>query len=223
MAVNADKVTYIFLASRKNPIPSQDFEYTYFEGGASEITKKKGQEIVALDIATKFSNNWEGNVSSYPLSAGSDITDNISIRNNKYTLEGVVSDTPIEIHKNEYYGQGGTGADRIRAAIEMLDYMFQNRVIFTLFSEYQQIDNAVITGVNFDYIGQDAINLTVQMEQVRFAYAKSVKLNVSPATKKKVASNQNGGGATKVQEAQDTYKKNRDAEIAKNNSLNNGR
>lgn len=223
MAKNADKITYIFLASRKYPIPSGDFDYTYFEDATSEITKKAGQEIVALDVTTKFSNTWEGNVSSYPISSGADITDHISIRNNKYVLEGVVSDTPIEIHKNEYYGDGGTGADRIFAAIEMLEYMFKNRVLFTLFSEYQQIDNAVITGVSFEQTAQYAVNITIQMEQVRFAYAKTVNLNVKPATKKKVASNQNGGGSTKVEADRTAYKDNINAEIKKNNSVNNGR
>lgn len=219
MAAKQEKTTYLFLASRLYPYSKEGEKVaTTNEDGTREIQRKKGQQIVALDVTTRFSNEWQGNVTSYPVSTGSDITDHITIRNNKYTLEGIVSDIPFEVHKQEELGQLGTGAERTHAALQLLDEMFRSKVIFTLYSEYQQIDNCVITSINFDQTPEFAIRFTIQMEQIRLAYAKTVSLKVSAGTKKKVASNQNGGGTTKATADTDQYRKNRDASILKNNT-----
>ncbi len=218
MAKEKQKVTYLFLASRKYPFPEDDFDYTYSDNNDPEIKAKKNQEIVALDVTTSFSNSWEGNLTSYPVSAGSEISDHITIRNNKYVLEGIVSDTPIEVHKNESIGQLGTGYNRTYAALDMIKEMYTNKVIFTLFSEYQRIDNCVITGVSFDQSADFSIRFKITMEQVRLAYAKTVSLNVKASTKKKTDSNKNGGGTTKNQADTDQYRRNREEAIKRNNA-----
>lgn len=195
----ADKetTTYIFLASRKYPITSPNNGSEQKEDGTPLNETKKGREIIALDVTTSFTNSWEADLTKYPVSSGSEISDHLSIRNNKYTLKGIVSDTPIEPHTGEYLGQLGTGGARIIAAIEVLQKMFKERVPFTLFSEFQKIENVVITKVDFDQAPENAIAFSIQFEEVRFAYAKTVSLNVKASKKKSVASNTNGGSSAK--------------------------
>lgn len=187
-------VTYVFLASRLYPFGLSDAVKTDEKG---QLTKTDGKQIMALDVTTRFSNSWEGDLTKYPISSGSEITDHISIRNNKYTLEGVISDTPFEKHDSEFFGGYPTGSYRAMAAVETLEKMFKDKKTFTLFSEYQQIDNAIITSIKFEQEGALSVRFTMEMEQVRFAYAKTVNLKVSASTKKTVAPNQNGGGSSK--------------------------
>lgn len=217
MAATKEKTTYIFLASRRGTDRYDDISYNYTEDGTAQIQKKKGQEIVSLDVTTKLSMSWNGSVSSYAVSGDSDISDHLTIKNDKYTLSGVVSDTPIQRYENETLGYAGTGGRRVMASLQLLRQMYEEKVIFDLYSEYERISNVVITDIDFDIEAQNAIEFRIQMEQVRFAYAKTVSLNVSSGTKKKIASNKNGGGSTKVNAETSTYEKNRDALIEKNN------
>jgi len=201
-------VTYLFLASRLYPFGLSGEVKTDDKG---QLVKSDDQQIMSLDVTTRFTNDWSGEVTRYPVSQGSEITDHITIRNSKFTLEGMISDMPFEKHPAEFFGSYGTGSYRAMAAVETFQQMFEEKVVFTLFSEYQQIDNCVITSVNFEQSGEYAVHFAIGIEQLRFAYAKTVTLNVSSATKKKTGSNKNGGGTTKVQMDPTSYQQNRDA------------
>lgn len=189
-----DKVTYIFLGSRKYPFAFDDTVKTDKDG---QITSSETQVLIALDVTTSLKTSWNADVSKYPVSSGSEVSDHLSVRNNTYTLEGIISDTPVEGHKNELFGQHGTGFYRVMSSIDALKALYQAKRTFTFFSEYQKIENVVITKVNFEQAGQFAVAFSIEFEEVRFAYAKSVTLNVKKSTKKSVAPNKNGGGASK--------------------------
>lgn len=210
-------VTYLFLASRL---------FTAKEGGNIKTdeqgnkTQSDQQKIIALDVTTKFNTKWEGDLTKYPVSQGSDITDHITIRNNKFTLEGVISNTPFELHDGEYFSTYGTGTQRTKAAVDYLEEFFKNKTLFTLYSEFQKIDNCIITGIEFDQEAQEAINFKIAIEQTRLAFAKQVTLNVSKSTKKSVASNTNSGGSAKAEAAVSKYKTDRDAAIKRNEANN---
>lgn len=213
-------VTYLFLASRL---------FSAKEGGnvktdeSGAKTQSDQQKIISLDVTTKFNTKWEGDLTKYPVSQGSDITDHITIRNNKFSLEGVISNTPFELHQEEYFSTYGTGTQRTKAAVEYLNEFFTNKTIFTLYSEFQKIDNCLITGIDFDQEAQEAINFKISIEQLRLSFAKQVTLNVSKSTKKSVAANTNGGGSTKAEAAvagQSKYKAERDAAIKRNEANN---
>jgi len=213
-------VTYLFLASRL---------FTAKEGGTVKTdesgakTQSDQQKIIALDVTTKFNTKWEGDLTKYPVSQGSDITDHITIRNNKFTLEGVISNTPFETHEGEYFSTYGTGTQRTKAAVDYLEEFFKNKTLFTLYSEFQKIDNCIVTGIEFDQEAQEAINFKISIEQTRLAFAKQVTLNVSKSTKKSVAANTNSGGSAKSEAAvaqQDKYKTERDKAIKRNEATN---
>lgn len=207
-----DKVTYIFLGSRRYPFAFDDTVTTDDKG---EITSSDTQILIALDVTTSLRTSWNADVSKYPVSSGSEVSDHLSIRNNTYTLEGIISDTPVEAHNNELFGSQGTGFYRVMSSIDALKALYQAKRTFTFFSEYQKIENVVITKVDFEQAGQFAVMFTIEFEEVRFAYAKSVTLNVKKSTKKSVAANKNGGGASKVaaQSQSDYEEKIRQAKI----------
>lgn len=209
-------VTYLFLASRL---------FTTKEGSnvktdeSGDKTQDDQQKVISLDVTTKFNTKWEGNLTKYPVSQGSEITDHITIRNNKFQLEGVISNTPFENHVGEYFSDYGTGSPRTRTVVDFLNEFFKAKQIFTLYSEFQKIDNCLITDINFDQDGQEAIIFKISIEQLRLAVAKQVVLNVSKGTKKNVASNTNGGGSTKAEmttQDKNKYVEQRNAEIKRN-------
>lgn len=188
------KVTYVFLASRLFPFNKEGSITTDKNGN---LTANEETLLLSLDVTTRFRNRWEGDLSKYPVSAGSEITDNMSIKNKKFTLVGVISDTPFERRPGEFFGKYGTGYPRASRAVEALDVMFRNKLLFTLYSEYEKIDNCIITSVDFEQRSEDAVVFSIEIEQLRFAYAKSVMLNVKKSVNKTTASNKNGGGSTK--------------------------
>ncbi len=217
-----DSTRYLFLVSRNFPLVKTDTEYETTADG-KEIARRDGQEIVALDVTTSFSHAWEADLSKYPVSSGSEISDHLTVRNNKYTLKGVVSETPFEAHSQEYLGSLGTGYKRVVAAIDVLREIFDKRLPFTLFTEHKKIENVVMTKVNFDQASQFATEFQIEFEQVRFAYARTVALNVKKSAKKSVASNKNGGGAAKQDaDSLDNYRKKRAAAKELNQTVNNG-
>jgi hypothetical protein len=200
-----DKITYVFLGSRKYPYSSDKTVKTDKDG---QIESSETQILIALDVTTSLKSNWSADVSKYPITSGSEISDHLSVRNNTYTLEGIISDTPIEGHKNELFGSRGTGYERVMAAIDALETLYQAKKTFTFFSEHQKIENVVITKVSFSQEPQDAVAFSIDFEEIRFAYAKSVSLNVKKSAKKTVAANKNGGGASKqVAEDQANHRK----------------
>ncbi|MCF6660259.1 phage baseplate protein [Raoultella ornithinolytica] len=212
-------VTYLFLASRL---------FSAKEGGnvktdeSGAKTQSDQQKIISLDVTTKFNTKWEGDLTKYPVSQGSDITDHITIRNNKFSLEGVISNTPFELHDGEYFSAYGTGTQRTKAAVNYLEEFFKNKTLFTLYSEFQKIDNCIITGIEFDQEAQEAINFKISIEQTRLAFAKQVTLNVSKSTKKSVASNTNSGGSAKSEASNSELSGYKNKKAASNKRLNGG-
>lgn len=205
---------YTLLGSRLNTdyVPGTNTK-TNSSGEAESQTKNI---ILSFDVVTKFSNDLSGDLTKYPVSQGSDVTDHITIRNRKFSLTGIVSNTPFETHHGEYMSNYGTGSNRVREAINMLKDIFENKRLFSLYSEYEKIDNCVLTGLKFDQEGQEAVEFELSVEQARLAFAKQVTLNVSGKTKKSVSSNTNGGGSTKSalsQQEQGSYVKKKEVII----------
>ncbi len=59
-----------------------------------------------LDCATSETPVFEADVTSHPVEKGSDVTDNMRVKPVRYTVEGIVSDTPIGVVALEPDRQG---------------------------------------------------------------------------------------------------------------------
>lgn len=219
MADNTTK--YVLVASRLSPSAPTGNSNTEVKSNTDGTTSSREEKMIfAFDVTTRMDTNYSADLSKYPVSSGSEISDHITIRNKKFTVNGVVSNTPFERHPGEVLAEYGTGDDRLSPAFAFLDQCISMRTPMTLYTEFEKVDNVVITGLQFSNESQEAVEFRLDLEQVRFAYARTVQLNVKSGTKKKIDSNKNGGGTTKNQVDTNKYRENRDASINRNNNLN---
>lgn len=125
-------------------------------------------QVVSFDSVNKTNVKRQADVTSYAVESGSEVSDHIQIKNNRFSLSGVISETPIRRVKDQIYSAGVNGT-RISQAITWLDAIFDARQPFILVTEHRTFENVVLTGISYDYQSEEAIIFDLEFEQIRLA------------------------------------------------------
>jgi hypothetical protein len=63
----------------------------------TNIEDSTGKSVILVDATIKEDPNYEAEVTLHPVEDGKDVTDHIHIKNDKLTIEGVVSQSPLNL------------------------------------------------------------------------------------------------------------------------------
>lgn len=137
---------------------------------------------LSFDAVTNTRVSSRADVSSYAIETQSStsnsktnnsmVSDHVQIRNKNFTLEGVISETPIRRFGDLLYAQ--PLGSRVAAAIDALESIMNARQPISLFTEHKSFSNVILTGVDYDYSAEDAMKFTLNFEQVRLVTGATV-------------------------------------------------
>ncbi|MFH3077049.1 phage baseplate protein [Klebsiella sp. KE9038] len=152
---------------------------------------------ISFDAVTDLGVRRRANVTSYPVEKESDVSDHIQITNDKFTLSGIISETPLALREDEISAAGINGT-RISQAISYLNKVFEAKQTISLITRDQVLDSVVLTNIEYNYTSEDAMKFDLSFERVRLVSSKTVDLI---ATKTKSSSSKGKTVKTKVNTA----------------------
>lgn len=129
----------------------------------------------------------QADVTSFPVENGSDVSDHVQIKNNTFSLSGMISETPVRLLRDQLYSAGVNGA-RISQAIEYLDQIFEERQPIVLLTEHRTFENVILKGYSYDYRSEHAMEFQLDFEQIRL-----VSVATTNAIAVKTAPNKSAG------------------------------
>ncbi|MFD3231709.1 phage baseplate protein [Rahnella aceris] len=168
--------------------------YTIIAAAGTELGSQYiSYSALTFDSVNSTTITKSAEVSSYAVESGSMISDHVQIKNNKFSIDGVITNTPIKKYQDMLYST--VSDSRVAMAITYLDQIFNAREPISFITEHEAFENVVLTGISYQYKGEDAIIFTLDFEQIRLAEKKAVRVDI---TAKKTASNKATGGTKKV-------------------------
>lgn len=148
-------------------------------------------QAIVFDSVPSVGVKRQADVTAYPVESGANVSDHVQIKNNTFTLAGMITETPVRLMKDMLYSAGVNGT-RISQAITYLDQIFDARQPIILITEHKVFENVILKGISYDYQSEYAMTFNLDFEQIRLvSYAET---NVI-ATKTKA--NKNVGGTVK--------------------------
>ena len=102
-----------------------------------------------------------------------DVSDHVQIKNDKLTLTGVITETPIRL-KNDLLYAGGLNGTRVSQAMEYLDQILEARQTIVLVTEYRAYEDIVFTGYSYSSTAEYAAQFEMTFERVRLVNSATV-------------------------------------------------
>lgn len=177
-------------------------------------------QAIVFDSVPSIGVKRQAEVSSYPVENGADVSDHVQVKNNTFTLSGVITETPMRLMKDMLYSAGVNGT-RISQAITYLDQIFDARQPIILITEHRVYENVILKGIAYDYQSEHAMQFDLEFEQIRL-----VSYGETNAIAVKTLPNKNTGGSTKnpVQSVAPSADSTKQAgDLTNTSNLNNGR
>jgi len=103
-----------------------------------------------LDCATSETVVYEADVTDHPVEKGSDVTDNMRVRPVQYTVEGIVSDTPIGVVKFEADRQGNA-TPSITGYQKLTQIQALKKLVTLVSDKYGSFANMALTSLTAPY------------------------------------------------------------------------
>ncbi|UYL04794.1 hypothetical protein EBOKLHFM_00198 [Klebsiella phage KP13-26] len=148
-------------------------------------------QAIVFDAVPSIGIKRQADVTAYPVESGANVSDHVQIKNNTFSLSGMITETPIRLMRDMLYSAGVNGT-RISQAITYLDQIFEARQPIILITEHKIFENVILKGISYDYQSEYSMQFDLEFEQIRLvSYAET---NVI-ATKTK--GNKNVGGTVK--------------------------
>lgn len=138
---------------------------------ASIVFKATRTKIGTLDVDATISASHQGDmdVTEHPVEEGSNVADHIRKKPEVLTMEGVVSDTPVEQSERDKLGTMKKPVGRAKDAFDTLRDLRDSGELVTVATRLHTYDNMAITSLVFpdDARTGEAVRFNVTLKQVR--------------------------------------------------------
>lgn len=148
-------------------------------------------QAIVFDSVPSIGVKRQADVTSYPVENGADVSDHVQVKNNTFTLSGVITETPIRLMQDMLHSAGVNGT-RISQAITYLDQIFDARQPIILITEHRVYENVILKGISYDYQSEYAMQFDLEFEQIRL-----VSYGEANVIATKTKPNKNVGGSVK--------------------------
>ncbi|WP_252148081.1 phage baseplate protein, partial [Escherichia coli] len=122
-------------------------------------------------------------VTSYPVENGATVSDHVQIKNNKFSLKGRITETPIKSDPGLLKSAGVNG-NRRSLAIDYLNQIMDSRQPFLLVTENKTFENVVLTGIEYTEEASESLVFDLSFEQIRlvsYGTVNTVALKTQPS------------------------------------------
>ena len=155
----------------------QDINSTKNENSKANTTKgENGFAIVTSGLASSGNDVYENymalafdsvdDVTSYPVENGATVSDHVQVKNNKFSLKGRITETPIKSDPGLLKSAGVNG-NRRSLAIDYLNQIMDSRQPFLLVTENKTFENVVLTGIEYTEEASESLVFDLSFEQIR--------------------------------------------------------
>ena len=148
-------------------------------------------QAIVFDAVPSIGIKRQAEVTSYPVENGADVSDHVQIKNNTFSMSGVITETPIRLMHDMLHSAGVNGT-RISQAITYLDQIFEARQPIILVTEHRVYENVILRGISYDYQSEHAMQFDLEFEQIRL-----VSYGETNVIATKTKANKNVGGTVK--------------------------
>ncbi|EFA4627600.1 hypothetical protein E0N01_23865 [Escherichia coli] len=121
---------------------------------------------LAFDSVDDVNVRRSADVTSYPVENGATVSDHVQIKNNKFSLKGRITETPIKSDPGLLKSAGVTG-NRRSLAIDYLNQIMDSRQPFLLVTENKTFENVVLTGIEYTEEASESLVFDLSFEQIR--------------------------------------------------------
>jgi hypothetical protein len=132
------------------------------------------ETIISIDASRVIRHSLQATATRNPVEQGSDITDHVILEPATLTVDGVITDSPIEFFSSITFGLGATLANitgqtsRSKQNFDLLQQLYIKRIPFSVNTRLKYYPNMIITSLD---VPQDAesgqsINFTIQFQQI---------------------------------------------------------
>lgn len=165
--------------------------------------KEEGREAsikLFTDVTTNINHQFDNDITAFPVERGKDITDNIRVRNNRFTVEGIVADASLTYYNGNSVGYDGISSRRQDMYNQLLSIR-NNKSKFTLVTGLDAYEGCVIKSFSVPVTPDNASLFTfkIDIEQIREVYTNTVNVvvaDVSTVKKDDAAKTTNQGDNT---------------------------
>ncbi|EEZ5359951.1 hypothetical protein DDM49_004866 [Escherichia coli] len=120
---------------------------------------------LAFDSVDDVNVRRSADVTSYPVENGATVSDHVQIKNNKFSLKGRITETPIKSDPGLLKSAGVNG-NRRSLAIDYLNQIMDSRQPFLLVTENKTFENVVLTGIEYTEASESLV-FDLSFEQIR--------------------------------------------------------
>ncbi|HCQ3827156.1 TPA: hypothetical protein OKD82_004647 [Escherichia coli] len=171
------------------------------ENGFAIITSNLGSganaaytdhQALSFDAVESTKIRRNADVTSYAVQDGAMVSDHIQIKNNKFSLQGRVSETVLKLNPDMLKSAGINGNRRM-LMLEYLNQVMDSRQPFMLVTEHKNYENVVLVGLDYEEEASESLLLNLEFEQIRL-----VSYATTNAIATKTAPNKSTGGSVKT-------------------------
>lgn len=123
-------------------------------------------QAITFDAVPSVGIKRQAEVTSYPVESGAEVSDHVQIKNNTFTMSGMITETPVRLMRDMLYSAGINGI-RVSQAINYLDQIFEARQPIILVTEHKVYENVILKGFSYDYQSEYAMTFELEFEQIR--------------------------------------------------------
>jgi hypothetical protein len=120
---------------------------------------------LAFDAVPAIGIQRSANVTSHSVESGKQISDHVQIRNNQFSMSGLITETPIRLTLDSLANAGE--GNRISQAIEYLDQIFDARQPIKLLTPDRTYDSVILKNISYNYTTEMQMKFDLQFEQIR--------------------------------------------------------
>ncbi|WP_413732287.1 phage baseplate protein [Sodalis sp. RH20] len=151
-------------------------------------TKSDDYFVFSFDSIDTYNEEWNSTLSKYRQESGTEVSDHLTLHNEKFSLEGRVSNSPIEKFESNQVGYDSLGGieasnnnTRTSQARLLLKQIRDARASITLVSEFEVMKDIVLTNVSFsqDSNTGEQLQFKLDFEKVRRASIALTTISIS--------------------------------------------
>ncbi|EFG1160729.1 hypothetical protein BR197_004099 [Escherichia coli] len=140
-------------------------------------------QAIVFDAVPNIGVKRQADVTSYPVENGATVSDHVQIKNNKFSLKGRITETPIKSDPGLLKSAGVNG-NRRSLAIDYLNQIMDSRQPFLLVTENKTFENVVLTGIEYTEEASESLVFDLSFEQIRlvsYGTVNTVALKTQPS------------------------------------------
>ncbi|EFC9845974.1 hypothetical protein VVY16_17585 [Escherichia coli] len=140
-------------------------------------------QAIVFDAVPNIGVKRQADVTSYPVENGANVSDHVQVKNNTFSLSGMITETPIKSDPGLLKSAGVNG-NRRSLAIDYLNQIMDSRQPFLLVTENKTFENVVLTGIEYTEEASESLVFDLSFEQIRlvsYGTVNTVALKTQPS------------------------------------------